>query len=193
MAAKPRRGGEGIGSADRQGNQLSFAIMEAPSAKANAGEDTARTPQGIESTERELPRGERSELEARTHLRLCLELAVPLWAMEARRWPEKTRWQCIREAGEWLANYGDSIQFKSPAKMGREVKFDGSGKYEMIPSEPVGTAPAFNKLARGLGCLALEAPDELGRIMRLLAGDGWECNAEDRADARRSAIAQGSA
>lgn len=73
----------------------------------------------------------------RDHLRLCLELSVPIWIEKLRHQPTSYLLERARVCGQVVAERGDIIQFRSKTK-------GASGE-------------AFSRLAEGLACLALTA------------------------------------
>lgn len=64
-----------------------------------------------------------------------LMVAVPMWITDLRSWPEEQRLAAAREAGQYIAEHGDDLMFKS--KPGR-------------------SKDAFNQLARGLAAAAYQ-------------------------------------
>lgn len=64
-----------------------------------------------------------------------LQAAVPIWIADMRSWPEEQRLEAAREAGQYIAEHGDDLMFRS--KPGR-------------------SKDAFNQLARGLAAAAYQ-------------------------------------
>lgn len=95
-------------------------------------------------------------------LEITLQAAVPLWIEKLKRESPERILEIARECGDFIAEHGDVVQFKSsPAE---NKKFGG-------------TAAAFNHLAQGLACLAF-AP---GGVKFL--GSRWEATHPDAWDA----------
>lgn len=132
--------------------------METPPANAVGNQDTAGETEGSPSAEPNRRRPDDATYYA--HLRVSLQAASMMWAINAREWPSSVRWRQINHAGQILSNGGDALQFNREAS------------YRKVPGvEPTytpGTADVFNALARGLGCLAIENPDALGQVWALL-------------------------
>lgn len=72
------------------------------------------------------------------HLRLCLELSVPIWIEKLRDQPVEHILERARVCGQVVAERGDIIQWRSKTK-------GASGE-------------AFSRLAEGLACAAIVVP-----------------------------------
>ena len=104
----------------------------------------------------------------------CLSLAVPLWAERAKNWTQAERWRCINLAGEAVAERGDVLFFrKTPAKINPMSRSEQPGDVARRRDDTWGgTAPTFNVLARGLGCLYVERPEDCMQLLRHIEARG---------------------
>ena len=64
-----------------------------------------------------------------------LQVVVPMWISDLRSYPEEQRLEIAREAGQYIAEHGDDLMFRS---------------------KPGKSAEAFNQLAKGLAAAAYQ-------------------------------------
>jgi hypothetical protein len=140
--------------------------MEAAPTAGDSSQDTAGETQG--NTRHPVDWDNAYNDRLRTTLRLTLELAIPLWADRAKAWPSETRWKHIRAAGDAVAYGGDTLLFRTKARKSDPLQWSAERGYTNVTSPMTGTAPTFNALAMGLGCLLLEKPDAVEHILNYL-------------------------